>query len=116
MVSANRRTCLNVLGSNSFSDSGVEASGQERLNSSLGSRVAASGQEGLNSSSGSGVAASGQEYFNSSSGSGVTARSQVGLNSTSGSGAALCFLKSPNPLISMRPRSRSVHSHKRVHY
>ena len=100
MVSANRRTCLNVLGSNSFSDSGVEASGQERLNSSLGSRVAASGQE----------------YFNSSSGSGVTARSQVGLNSTSGSGAALCFLKSPNPLISMRPRSRSVHSHNRVHY
>ena len=100
MVSANRRTCLNVLGSNSFSDSGVEASGQERLNSSLGSRVAASGQEGLNSSSGGGVAASNQE----------------GLNGTPGCGVALCFLESPNPLISMRSRSQSAHSPKRVQY
>jgi hypothetical protein len=63
MVSANRRTCLFVLGLNSSSGSGVAANGQERLNSSLGSRVAASGQEGLNSSSGSGVAASSQNYF-----------------------------------------------------
>ena len=61
MVSANRRTCLYVLGLNSSSGSGVAASGQESLNSSLGSRVAASCQEGLNCSSGSGVAASGQE-------------------------------------------------------
>jgi hypothetical protein len=41
MVAPNRRTCLNVLGLNSSSGSGVAASGQERLNSSLGIRVAA---------------------------------------------------------------------------
>ena len=69
MVSANRRTCLYVLGLNSSSGSEVAASGQEGLNSSSGNRAVASGQEGLNSSSGSGMAASSQERMNSKSGS-----------------------------------------------
>ena len=77
MVSANRRTCLFVLGLNSSPGSGVVASGQEGLNSSSGSRAVASGQEGLNGSSGNGVAVSSQER----------------MNGKSGSAAAVCFQK-----------------------
>jgi hypothetical protein len=93
MVSANRRTCLYVLGLNSSPGSGVVASGQEGLNSSSGIGVVASGQEGLNSSSGSRAVASGQEGLNGSSGSGVAVSSQERMNGRSGSAAAVCFQK-----------------------
>ena len=56
MVSANRRTCLYVLGLNSSPGSGVVASGQEGLNGSSGSGVAVSSQERMNGRSGSAAA------------------------------------------------------------